>query len=250
MARRRAAEPGLEVNLPITPMLDMAFQIFMFFAFLYHPSALEGHVDTDLLEPEVKKEKVKQVKPDNKGGSTPKKEDLTEEVRDSLVVIVKSLTDEDLRRVPAAQREEFRGRLGSPKELSLYNNNTKSFEKDTPEDQPLDEGETNFARDSWTEGLHHLEEKLKSILLRSTGKSTPSIEIQPDGDLRYDFFIQVSDVCKMRYGVDTKGGKKILVRLDTQQKAAQYKDKTVGFEKVGYKPPPEFEETPKKEPGK
>jgi len=34
-----------EVNLPITPMLDMAFQLLMFFLFTYNPSALEGQLD-------------------------------------------------------------------------------------------------------------------------------------------------------------------------------------------------------------
>jgi biopolymer transport protein ExbD len=48
MAHRRKAEPGPGVELPITPMLDMAFQVFAFFVFTYHPSGLEGQMDLHL----------------------------------------------------------------------------------------------------------------------------------------------------------------------------------------------------------
>ena len=46
--RRRTAESDSEVVLPITPMLDMAFQLLTFFIFTYRPSALEGHMDLTL----------------------------------------------------------------------------------------------------------------------------------------------------------------------------------------------------------
>lgn len=45
---RKKADPAPEVVLPITPMLDMAFQLLTFFIFTYHPSALEGHMDLTL----------------------------------------------------------------------------------------------------------------------------------------------------------------------------------------------------------
>jgi len=44
MSRRRKAEPNPEVTLPITPMLDMAFQLLTFFIFTYPPSGLEGQM--------------------------------------------------------------------------------------------------------------------------------------------------------------------------------------------------------------
>ena len=46
--RRHKAEAAPEVNLPITPMLDMAFQLLTFFIFTYHPSGLEGQMDLNL----------------------------------------------------------------------------------------------------------------------------------------------------------------------------------------------------------
>ncbi|MGE3806298.1 MAG: ExbD/TolR family protein [Gemmataceae bacterium] len=46
--KKRNSEGRPEVELPITPMLDMAFQLLIFFIFAYQPSSLEGHVDMAL----------------------------------------------------------------------------------------------------------------------------------------------------------------------------------------------------------
>lgn len=46
--RRATAEHGPEVELPITPMLDMAFQLLFFFILSYRPSAREGQIETTL----------------------------------------------------------------------------------------------------------------------------------------------------------------------------------------------------------
>jgi len=48
MSAKRKKDPLQEVTLPITPMLDMAFQLLMFFIFTYNPSALEGQMDLAL----------------------------------------------------------------------------------------------------------------------------------------------------------------------------------------------------------
>lgn len=48
MRRKRPGEQGPEVELPITPMLDMAFQLLTFFIFTYHPSALEVQMELSL----------------------------------------------------------------------------------------------------------------------------------------------------------------------------------------------------------
>lgn len=46
--RRRKPLAGAEVELPITPMLDMAFQLLTFFIFTYRPSSFEGLIDLAL----------------------------------------------------------------------------------------------------------------------------------------------------------------------------------------------------------
>jgi biopolymer transport protein ExbD len=48
MTVRRKSEAGPEPNLPVTPMLDMAFQLLAFFVMTYHPSDLEGQMDLSL----------------------------------------------------------------------------------------------------------------------------------------------------------------------------------------------------------
>jgi biopolymer transport protein ExbD len=48
MARSRKDEVAPEVELPITPMLDMTFQLLTFFIFTYHPSAVEGQMEFSL----------------------------------------------------------------------------------------------------------------------------------------------------------------------------------------------------------
>jgi biopolymer transport protein ExbD len=48
MTIRRKTEPGPEPNLPVTPMLDMAFQLLAFFVMTYHPSSFEGQMELSL----------------------------------------------------------------------------------------------------------------------------------------------------------------------------------------------------------
>ena len=52
MSGKRKAESPLEPELPITPMLDLSFQILFFFVMTYHPSALEGHIAGSLVPPQ------------------------------------------------------------------------------------------------------------------------------------------------------------------------------------------------------
>jgi len=53
MTTRRKPDVGPEPNLPITPMLDMAFQLLAFFVMTYHPSDLEGQMDLSLPSEQV-----------------------------------------------------------------------------------------------------------------------------------------------------------------------------------------------------
>ena len=53
----------MEIEIPITPMLDMAFQLLTFFILTYHPSPSEGQFSMNLLPPaavtEITKEQPK-----------------------------------------------------------------------------------------------------------------------------------------------------------------------------------------------
>ncbi len=48
MTTKRKPDADIEPNLPVTPMLDMAFQLLAFFVMTYHPSDLEGQMDLSL----------------------------------------------------------------------------------------------------------------------------------------------------------------------------------------------------------
>ena len=49
MARKHKAEPSLDIVLPITPMLDLTFQLLFFFIVLFDPNTgmhkVEGQMD-------------------------------------------------------------------------------------------------------------------------------------------------------------------------------------------------------------
>src|SRR5689334_13375278 len=87
MAHKRKAESAPEVELPITPMLDMAFQLLTFFVFTYHPSALEGQMELTLpAAGEAQAAKPEDVDPS-------KAPDTDLEVPSELTVVVKTRQD-------------------------------------------------------------------------------------------------------------------------------------------------------------
>ncbi len=67
MCRRRVIENApMDVELPITPMLDLAFQVLLFFILTYHPSDLEGQVEMSLPDlAQAKAAKPENVKPNS-----------------------------------------------------------------------------------------------------------------------------------------------------------------------------------------
>jgi biopolymer transport protein ExbD len=56
---RRRPEPDAKIALPITPMLDMTFQLLFFFIMNFNPADLEGQMDMSLPSEEVKQAKDK-----------------------------------------------------------------------------------------------------------------------------------------------------------------------------------------------
>lgn len=61
---RRRLDSDAKVSLPITPMLDMTFQLLFFFIMNFNPADLEGQMDMSLPSEEIKAgPKNKQVDP-------------------------------------------------------------------------------------------------------------------------------------------------------------------------------------------
>src|SRR5437764_94770 len=80
--KKKSGQPDVEINLPITPMLDMSFQLLTFFIFTYHPSAMEGQMA--MLLPQAgqnKAQSVEQSKPTESDTELPLPSDLTVFIR-------------------------------------------------------------------------------------------------------------------------------------------------------------------------
>ncbi|MFO0842991.1 MAG: biopolymer transporter ExbD [Gemmataceae bacterium] len=85
---RRKAETASKVSLPITPMLDMTFQLLFFFIFNFNPADLEGQMEMALPSQNVtanrdQKKVDKEAKPE-KDPLTDIESDLTVKVRTQL----------------------------------------------------------------------------------------------------------------------------------------------------------------------
>ena len=89
MTVRRKTEAGPEPNLPVTPMLDMAFQLLAFFVMTYHPSDLEGQMELSLPSEAITQAKDKEdMKSD---AAVDKDQDLN--LSANLTVIVRTQRD-------------------------------------------------------------------------------------------------------------------------------------------------------------
>jgi biopolymer transport protein ExbD len=213
MRRRNKAGLAAEVELPITPMLDMAFQLLVFFIFTYHPSLLEMHIDGKLLPPKTETAAPKDAAPDPNKTNTSTKKD-TPDTGEELIVTVEALTDKD--------KVDLKDQ-GSPKKISIINPEIKS------------KTEVCNRGDGVELGLEKLETELRKVLANNPGGA--DIDIQADGKLRHEFFIKVYDICKLKYGVINKGGKDFLVKIDGRNRKEKDFSKVVGFKNVGLIPP-------------
>ena len=157
MARKHKAEPSLDVVLPITPMLDMAFQLLTFFILTYHPSALEGHMDLTLpASGEAKAKDVKDV--------DPTKSDTELELPSQLTVIAKSSPD---------------GLGGIKKDGLLVQQPAGDFMVPYQEDP-----------DKYLKELEKYLRKARQELSNQT-----DVKIQADSKLKYTYVMRIMDSC-------------------------------------------------------
>jgi biopolymer transport protein ExbD len=168
MTIRRKTDAGPEPNLPITPMLDMAFQLLAFFVMTYHPSDLEGQMDLSLpSEAITRAEKKEDIDPNAKPDPKPL------ELPANLTVLVRTQQD-----------GSNNGQISA---LTL---------QDEAGPQPVD-------------NLAKLKDELKKR--QETVENKENIKIQADGKLKWQFVIQVMDVCQQ-----------------------------AGFKNISFVPPPDF----------
>ncbi len=84
MTPRKKPHALARVEVPITPMLDMTFQLLFFFIINYNPSAYEGQMDLSLPTP---KDQVADKSKADKPNDSPGPEEAPEEPAEITVVI-------------------------------------------------------------------------------------------------------------------------------------------------------------------
>jgi biopolymer transport protein ExbD len=142
--------------LPITPMLDMSFQLLLFLIPFFRPAPLEGQMDLNLpAQGEAKAQTKDQV--DEKSES-----DVDIKIPCEVTVIVSTARDGNA--VGAVQRIEVQN-----KEKSI----------------PLDSNH-------WQDHLLQTMQKLHEM--KDLGNKD-EVSIKSDKKVRYDFVIQVMDIC-------------------------------------------------------
>jgi biopolymer transport protein ExbD len=157
MTTKRKTEAGPQPNLPVTPMLDMAFQLLAFFVMTYHPSDLEGQMELSLPSEEVTKAQDASEVKDNAESDKDKPLDLPAK----LSVMERT------------QRDGANNGLISGVGL-----------QDEAGQQQVDV----------STGLDKLLAELKKR--REGLENNDNIKIQADRKLKWDKVVQVMDVCK------------------------------------------------------
>lgn len=162
---------GVNLGLIITPMLDMSFQLLAFFIMIYHPSALEGHINGNLVPPSQPLIKGKEK---NTPTDTPLLADSDPDLEDTLQVIVKA--------IPKGGVERSRTD-GMPAQIYVKRkeDTEASLISDTDDDM--------------TEAWKKLKRRLKESL--SGGLVTKgNIRLDCGADLKHRYVMEAYDHCK------------------------------------------------------
>lgn len=115
---KRTQDKPVEPTLPITPMLDMTFQLFAFFVFTYHPQSLEGKVDFKLpATGEYKAKAPEDVDPSKSDTEVNLDSDLTVKVE----TVKQGETKGNISRILVQSREDLAGTpVANLEELRKY----------------------------------------------------------------------------------------------------------------------------------
>jgi biopolymer transport protein ExbD len=158
MARKPKGGEATKVEVAVTPMLDMTFQLLFFFLLNYHPSALEGQMNMALPsdKQEAKAEKLENV--------TTSSDERDDTLPADLTVQVKTQND---------------GYNNGPiSQLTLVG-------RDGPKEIPADRGK-------------ELDQLLKELQAAKEGGNLTNkedIKIQGDSRLNWGAVVKVMDVC-------------------------------------------------------
>lgn len=160
LSRRKGKEPPTEVTLPITPMLDMSFQLLFFFISTFKlPTGMEGSMDLNLPSEATKAaEKLENVNPT--ASSSP---DAPVDLQAEITISVQT----------QAQGADADG---------ISNITIEQTAGKTPVPPP-------YGRD-----LPELTDKLAEI--HKTADAKQSVKIQGDAGLKWRGVVKVMDACR------------------------------------------------------
>ncbi len=180
MSRRRGGDGGYnEVPLPITPMLDMAFQLLAFFIMTYNPADLEGQLDLGLPQ-EAEKAAHKQEDVNPKSGTDVGKDldppsDLTITVR-------------------AIQSGDYSGNISSVFVRNITGVETPIKAVRVVRKKPDKAKELSGADQDEMDLLDGLDAHLKEA--KATVSNKEALKVQCQGKLKVKNVLRIMDVCR------------------------------------------------------
>ncbi|OAI38625.1 hypothetical protein AYO40_06495 [Planctomycetaceae bacterium SCGC AG-212-D15] len=156
--KRRNGDPGLAVDVPVTPMLDMAFQLLTFFIFTYHPSDMEGQMEMAMPGGgSYKAQRAEDVNPESMS-------DPEVDAKASVTIRVKT------------QHSDEGGSIQYPIEIEGLSKDTANSLKDLESKLALMRGGEKGEK--------------------SEGGGADSVKIEAEKRLKWAFIIDVMDSCK------------------------------------------------------
>jgi biopolymer transport protein ExbD len=180
MNKRRKPEDGPEPTIPVTPMLDMAFQLLAFFVMTYHPSDLEGQMQLALPSSEVKAAH----KQENVDTSAAPEKDLTKAIPPEVIVIVETQNKGAI--------SELKVRVDTG-DTTIHTSG--SNKQDLLASLAALEKQLKETKKALERRLKDQAEKPKEAGAKQLENIT-AIELQADGRLRWDYVTQVMDACR------------------------------------------------------
>jgi biopolymer transport protein ExbD len=215
--KRDTSGEGVQLSLVITPMLDMAFQLLAFFVMVYNPSPIETHLDGKLLPATKEKKEEPPPPPAPKIGNKDKKEDEPKideepkidkkmpedkepdekELKTNLRIIIKAVA-----KAEGAPKPKGKGAKEVP--IGIYDGQPKDIYLHLPgvaqrEATPVwafgQKGENDEPIAFDKGGVARILSRLKDIREGPNGAEV-TVSIDPDPNLRYEYFIRLYDLCK------------------------------------------------------
>jgi biopolymer transport protein ExbD len=201
MAHRRHhedASEGVNLNLVITPMLDMSFQLLAFFIMTYHPSALEASIEGKLL-PAVKAVSAGPTLGEKKDDTPP----ADEKPDEKLTARLKIRKDIPRGEGQAKQRFKLLVELQKPQIATYEPVLSVEFRDDEQFRNLLAASKENLDRDAAlkavADSLKSQLDQLKKELLKirtEPGGERITLTLDADPSLLWGYCILVQDTCK------------------------------------------------------